>query len=389
MRPPALRPPALPGTKPLVVVCAGGGGVGKTTTSAALGLALARRGRSTLIVTIDPARRLAGALGVPISHEVTRVTLPAAGGRLFALMPDPRRSLRTFIEHLFEEEPGARARVQANGIYRGFADAAAGVHELVAVNLVARATMLFTFDVVVIDTAPSRHAIDFVTYPGRLATLLGGRAVTWLSSLARHAPEAQAGGAATMRPPARAGTIEKLVRRVTGPVLARDTAALFGELAHVRARFVAQAERASELLLGQRTAYALVAAPTAAAHEDVLFLAKRLEELGHAPRSIVINRADVRPPSFVEVLRDSWQVPPSILDTLRTLEDERANRSAAADVLAADFARRLKGVAQVRLPQIESTAPEAIVMALSDELDAHLETILPLAARARSAPWSR
>lgn len=381
VRPPArsVRPSPLLAARPLVVVCAGGGGVGKTTVSAALGVALARRGRSTLIVTIDPARRLAGALGVPISHEVTRVGLPAAGGRLFALMPDPRRSLRTFVEQLFEDEPEAKARVLANGIYRGFADAAAGVHELVAVNLVAHATMRGTFDVVVIDTAPSRHAIDFVTYPGRLAALLGGRAVTWLSSLARHAPgpESRQEGASPTRPPARAGTIEKLVRRVTGPVLARDTAALFGDLARVRARFVAQAERASELLLGKRTAYALIAAPTAAAHDDVLFLAKRLEGLGHTPRSIVMNRADTRPAPFVEVLRGSRHVPPSLVDALRTLEDERASRSAAADRFAADFAKRLEGVAQVRLSQIESTAPEAIVMALSDELDAHIETLLP------------
>jgi anion-transporting ArsA/GET3 family ATPase len=229
----------------------------------------------------------------------------------------------------------------------------------VAVNLVAHATMRGTFDVVVIDTAPSRHAIDFVTYPGRLATLLGGRAVTWLSSLARHAPEPESQQAGSP------------------PVLARDTAALFGDLARVRARFVAQAERASELLLGERTAYALVAAPTAAAHDDVLFLAKRLEGLGHAPRSIVINRADPRPAPFVEVLRESRHVPTSIADALRALEGERASRSEAADRLAADFAKRLRGVAQVRLSQIEAAAPEAIVMALADEIDAHLETLLP------------
>ena len=118
---------------PLVVVCAGGGGVGKTTTSAALALALARQGRRTLIVTIDPARRLAGAMGVPDlrrGHRACRC--PTRDGRLSALMPDPRRSLRTFIEQLFEDEPAARARAAPEPHLLGLADAAAGVHELVA-----------------------------------------------------------------------------------------------------------------------------------------------------------------------------------------------------------------------------------------------------------------
>jgi anion-transporting ArsA/GET3 family ATPase len=171
---------------PRVVVCVGGGGVGKTSVAAALGLAFARRGRTTLVVSIDPARRLAGAMGVPIAGQVTRAALPGADGRLFGLMPDPRRSLGALVEFLFAEDPAARDRVLSSGLYRGLADAAAGVPELVAMNLVVRATARGEFDAVVIDTAPSRHAIDFVTYPGKLAALLGGRVVAWLANLAAH-----------------------------------------------------------------------------------------------------------------------------------------------------------------------------------------------------------
>jgi anion-transporting ArsA/GET3 family ATPase len=365
--------------EPSVVVCAGGGGVGKTTTAAALSLAAARRGRSTLIVAIDPARRLAGALGVPITDEVTRVALPAAGGRLFALMPDPRRSLLAFADQLFEGEPEAKARVLANGIYRGFDDAAAGVHELVAMNLVAHASSRGSFDLVIIDTAPSRFAIDFVTYPGRLAALLGGRAVTWLSALARRAdkPEALSRRASTRPPPDKAGYIERLIGRVTGPLLIRETAELFSELTGVRERFVALTQRASDLLLGERAAYVLVAAPTAAAHDDVLFLAKRLDKLGHLPRCIVINRADTCPAPFVDTLREASDLPASIIEALDALQDERLSRAEAAGRIAADFARRLQDVPLVRLSYIEATAPEAIVMALSEELDVHLETLLP------------
>jgi anion-transporting ArsA/GET3 family ATPase len=381
MSPHPKLPPA-PGTDapaPRVVVCAGGGGVGKTTTAAALSLALARRGNSTLIVTIDPARRLAGALGVPIADTVTQVTLPAAGGRLFALMPDPRRSLRTFVEYLFEDDPGGLGRVLASGIYQGFADAAAGVHELVAMNLVALASSGGRFDAVVIDTAPSRHAIEFVTYPGRLAALLGGRAVSWLAALARRSegPASPGGEASTAALSGGTGYIARLVGRVTGPWLVRETALLFADLARVRERFVTLTSRAAELLLGERSAYTLVAAPTAAAHDDVRYLVTRLEKLGREPRSIVINRADAAPAPYAQALRASPTLPGAISEVLATLDEERERRTEAADRLAAGLAAHLPGVPQVRLSYVELPAPEAIVMALADELAPHLDTLLP------------
>jgi anion-transporting ArsA/GET3 family ATPase len=359
---------------PRVVVCAGGGGVGKTTTSAALALALARRGQRTLIVTIDPARRLAGAMGVPITDEVTLVPLAEAGGRLSALMPDPRRSLRTFIEQLFEDEPEARARLLQNRLYLGLADAAAGVHELVAMNLVARAASRGSFDVVVIDTAPSRHAIDFVTYPGRLAALLGGRTVGWLAGLAQRAGgTAPSGGLLAWG----TGHVENLLARVLGPNLVSDTAALFGDLAVVRERFVALTQRAADLLLGDGAAYALVAAPTGAARDDVLYLAKRLEKLGRAPRAIVLNRADTEPAPYARALRAGPGVPPAIAEAVALLDEERQGRAAAADAMAADLGQRLPRVPLVRLPHVEAAAPEAIVAALSRALEPHLRAILP------------
>ena len=314
-------------------------------------------------------------MGVPITDAVTAVPLAAAHGRLSALMPDPRRSMHTFIDHLFADEPEARARVLANQLYVGLADAAAGVHELVAMNLVARAATDGDFDVVVIDTAPSRHAIDFVTYPARLAALLGGRSVAWLAGLAQRA----GGDAPAPRGLLSWGTghLEHLLARVTGPNLVRDTANLFGDLAIVRERFVALTRRASELLLGERVAYALVAAPTAAARDDVLFLAERLEKLGRRPRAVVLNRADTRPAPWARALRDGRGVAPSIIEVLDALEAERATRTAAADALAVELRRELPWASVVRLPYIESSAPEAIVATLAAELDAQLAALLP------------
>ncbi len=360
---------------PRVIVCAGGGGVGKTTTSAALSVALAARGHRTLIVTIDPARRLAGAMGVEITDVVTKVPLAVTGGRLSALMPDPRLSMRTFVDHLFVDEPAAKARMLANPLYVGLADAAAGVHELVAMNLVANAAAGGDFDVVVIDTAPSRHAIDFVTYPARLAALLGGRTVSWLAGIAQRAD----GDAPAPKGLLSWGTnrVEHLLARVTGPNLVRDTAALFGDLAVVRERFVALTRLASELLLGERVAYALVAAPTAAARDDVLFLAARLEKLGRRPRAVVLNRADTRPVPWARSLRGGRGVTSSMLEAIDALEQEAQTRTTVADALSRELGKALPWASVVRLPYVEAPAPEAIVAALSRELDAHLAALLP------------
>jgi len=231
---------------------------------------------------------------------------------------------------------------------------------------------------VVIDTAPSRHAIDFVTYPGRLAAMLGGRTVAWLAGLAQRA-------AATSGESKPSGGIlawgkshiEQLLSRVTGPNLVSDTASLFADLATVREPFVELTERAGELLLGPRAAYVLVAAPTAAARDDVLYLARRLEKLGRKPRAIVMNRADTAAPPFVDALQDAPGVSSSMRDAITMLEGERASRAKAADGVAEHLARRLPKVPIVRLSQIEATAPEVVVAALSRELDDHLETLLP------------
>jgi anion-transporting ArsA/GET3 family ATPase len=359
---------------PLVVVCAGGGGVGKTTTSAALALALARQGRSTLIVTIDPARRLAGAMGVPIGDEVTQVPLPDTGGRLFALMPDPRRSMRTLVDELFVNEPAAKAHLLANRLFVGLSDAAAGVHELVAMNLIASAAGGGRFEVVVIDTAPSRHAIDFVTYPGRLAALLGGRTIAWLAGVAERATDrAPSAGVLSWG----AGRVESLLARVTGPNLLGDTASLFGDLARVRERFVALTQHAANLLLGARTAYVLVVAPTAAARDDAVYLHKRLDKLGRKPHAIVMNRGDVAAASYVGVLRETPGIEASVLDAVAILEEERATRARAAATFSAELARALPKMPIVRLPFIEAVAPDEVMLALAEELAAHVETLLP------------
>jgi len=368
-------PQSLP-REPRVIVCAGGGGVGKTTTSAALALALARRGHRTLVVTIDPARRLADALGVtidPLPHVVH--VDPATGDRLYALMPEPKASTRTFMEFLFRDEPASLERLLANRLFQALSDALAGMHELVCMTLVARAASEHTFDYVVVDTAPSRYALDFVSYPPRLAALLESRALGFFGTLADRSGTSASGETESAAAALARKGAEAALARGLGGRLVLDLTGLFSEMLRVRERFAGLANQSSRLLLGESSRYVLVAAPTGSALADVRFLARKLEKLGRRPAGIVLNRADIAARAWAAPLLDDPGTPPALGAALRQLEAERTARTAAADQMADVLAHHLASVPRVRLPFVESRSPADIVLRLADEISSGVSVL--------------
>lgn len=360
---------------PTTIVCAGGGGVGKTTSSAAIAVALARRGATVLVVTVDPARRLAAAMGVEIDERVQPAHVdPAVEGRLFALMPEPRRSTPAFAEILYEGRPDDLARVLANPVYATMADAAAGMHEIVSLILVAKAVEERRYDYLVIDTAPSRNALDFVSYPGRLAVLFEGRALGWFGSMAQRAQ-----GDGTER---RGGFFsgaqdraEALFSRIMNPRVLRDLTQLFADLTLVRERFAKFARISESLLLGPGARYVLVGAPTSSAQADVEFLAKRLDRLKKSPAALLLNRADLHRPDWVgrlEAVVPGW---PALGEALQQVDHEMKNRRRAGDRLAERLAKTIPRVPQVRTPTVEASDPAHIVRALATELTTSLSIV--------------
>src|SRR3954464_9782471 len=150
-----------------MVICAGSGGVGKTTTAAAVALGLAEQGLKVAVVTIDPARRLANALGLrELDNEPRRVEVEAAG-EWWAMMLDAKRTFDQLIEHLAPDEK-TRDEVFANRIYQQLSSAVAGSQEFTAIAKLYELDESGAFDVLVLDTPPSRNALDFLDAPGRL-----------------------------------------------------------------------------------------------------------------------------------------------------------------------------------------------------------------------------
>jgi anion-transporting ArsA/GET3 family ATPase len=352
------------GRRPRVLVCAGGGGVGKTSTSAALALAAAHRGERALVVTIDPARRLADALGIKLGPMVQRVELEAGDGALYALMPDPRLAMRTFVEFLFAHRPRSLERVLSNRMYKVMEDAVPGVHELVAMSLVTQALSAHELDLVVIDTAPSRNALDFITYPKRLAELLRGRAMGWLAQLAhQRAARGESDEGDEMKP---RGRVMRLLEKGLGPVI-YDVGALSAELVGVIDRFATLNEQSSTLLLGPMTRYLLVAAPTRAAEDDAKFLYRRLDALKVRPHAVILNATVEPEPSWTGIAASD-----PMREAIDVLASERIQRAEATAAMIEAVSRIRRKLAPICLPYLGPAPPGEIVIALSRALSVHL-----------------
>ncbi len=164
-----------------IIVCVGSGGVGKTTTAAALGLEAARRGRRVLVLTIDPARRLANALGLQsFGNEVRRIELPdaAEGGELHACMLDTQATFDDLVHRLAPDDETRRA-IFGNRIYRVVSDNFAGSQEYMATERLYDVHCSGEYDLIVLDTPPVKNALDFIEAPGRLARFVDRQIVKW------------------------------------------------------------------------------------------------------------------------------------------------------------------------------------------------------------------
>jgi anion-transporting ArsA/GET3 family ATPase len=274
-----------------VCVCAGPGGVGKTTTAAAIGLGLARRGARVVVLTIDPAKRLAGALGLEQlggePHLVDRTALAQAdiqlpaGGELWALTLDVKGTFDALIAGLADDE-GEREAVYANRIYQELSTAIAGSQEFTAVARLYELARDERFDVIVLDTPPSRNALDFVQAPARLGGFFDGRAVKVFLT---------PGGLAARLFGRGTGIVLSVFTRVTGVDLMGDISTFFRTLGSGIAESVS--ERASSigaLLRDPGTMFAIVTSPEPEPVRETMHLAGELDRADLHRGALIVNR---------------------------------------------------------------------------------------------------
>ncbi len=259
-------------------ICVGAGGVGKTTVAAAIACLRAARGERVAVVTIDPAPRLAQALGFDeLSGEPRRV--PGAG-ELWAMRLDPKRTLDELIASLAPSDQ-VRERALSNRIYRELSGAVAGSQEFSAVAKLYELDRDGSFDAIVLDTPPSRNALDFLDAPARLTHFFEGRALRLLL----------AQGSLATRAASRAGApLLGVLGRLTGAGVLREITAFFSAIAGMVDALAERAAAVQALLRDPATTFVLVSSPKREAVEEAIAFAAELRRAELAVAALVVNR---------------------------------------------------------------------------------------------------
>jgi anion-transporting ArsA/GET3 family ATPase len=270
-----------------IIVCCGSGGVGKTTTAAVVALQAARRGRKTVVVTIDPAKRLADALGLDaggLTGDPRRIDGDWPG-ELWAMMLDTKSTFDALVAK-HAADPAQAERILANTFYRNISEALSGTQEYMAMEKLYELHEDAAYDLVVVDTPPTRHALDFLDAPRRLSHFLEHRLFRMLvaprSGLVRAVNVA-------------AQTFLRSVSRVVGGEVIDDAIAFFQAFEGMEEGFRERADRVNQLLADDAaTAFLLVASARRDTMQEARYFADRLHDAGIPVEGLIVNRVHPR-----------------------------------------------------------------------------------------------
>jgi len=271
-----------------VIVCTGAGGVGKTTTAAALAIEAARRGRRTIVLTIDPARRLAQSLGLSRLSTSPR-SVPDVDG-LDAMMLDMKRTFDEIVER-HASSPDRVQRILDNRFYQQLSASLAGTQEYMAMEKLYDLHETGRYDCIVIDTPPTRNALDFLDAPRRLTDFLEGRFLTMFLS-----PGLTAGRFATRAVGVGTGLFMRAASRITGAVVLEDLAEFFQSFEGMYDGFKTRAQSVYRLLQQPGSAFVVVSSPEPPALREAGYFVRRLARDGMPTAGVVVNRVTVAPP---------------------------------------------------------------------------------------------
>ncbi|MER5639311.1 ArsA family ATPase [Kitasatospora sp. NPDC002227] len=268
--------------KTRIVVCCGSGGVGKTTTAAAIGLRAAERGRKVVVLTIDPARRLAQSMGL---NELDNTPRPVQGttGDLHAMMLDMKR---TFDEVVLAHADPERARaIMENPFYQSLSAGFAGTQEYMAMEKLGQLRSAEQWDLIVVDTPPSRSALDFLDAPNRLGSFLDGKLIRMLTA------PAKVGGRSAMKfLNVGMGLLTGTLGKIFGAQLLTDIQTFVSAMDSMFGGFRERADRTYQLLKAPGTAFLVVAAPERDALREAAYFVDRLAADAMPLAGLVLNR---------------------------------------------------------------------------------------------------
>jgi len=265
-----------------IIVCCGSGGVGKTTTAAALALRAAERGRRTVVLTIDPARRLAQSMGLTELDNTPRA-VKGVDGDLDAMMLDMKRTFDEIV--VTHSEPSKAEQILANPFYQALSSSFAGTQEYMAMEKLGQLKASGAYDLIVVDTPPTRSALDFLDAPDRLTTFLDGRLVKVLV-----APAKMGGKAYLKVVTVGFNVFTGAITRIIGASVLQDVSQFVAALETMFGGFRERAQATYELLKDPGTAFVVVAAPERDALREAAFFVERLAAEKMPLAGLVVNR---------------------------------------------------------------------------------------------------
>ena len=347
-----------------IVVCAGAGGVGKTTTAAAIGLSAAMQGKKAAVLTIDPARRLAASLGLKeLSNEPTRVSprkFATAGieaeGELWAMMLDTKSTFDKVVTRYAASAEQAD-RIISNRFYRNIAGTLSGTQEYMAMEKLYELYADEDFDIIVIDTPPTRNALDFLDAPKRMTEFLDSKVLRFFLI-----PYMKAGGGIFKVANLTATTFLKIVKRIVGADVLQDTAEFFGNLEGMYDGFKQRAGEVAKLLKSNATSFVVVTSPAEDSVTEATFFGTRLDESGLPFGALVVNRVhpkwgdpiDVTPRQMSKLHAGDEQA--ALLVKLLEIEHDFGNVVRWEEKNLETLARKIPRHRWVRVPYLEQEA---------------------------------
>ena len=281
-----------------IIVCCGSGGVGKTTAAAAIGLRAAERGRQACVLTVDPARRLAQSMGLTSLDNTPRpvdgVDI-SGGGSLHAMMLDMKRTFDEIVEA--HADPDRAAQILANPFYQSLSSSFAGTQEYMAMEKLGQLRHADEWDLIVVDTPPSRSALDFLDAPERLGRFLDGRLIRLLTVPAR------AGMSYMKVLNAGFSMMTSALTKILGAQVLKDAQTFVSAFDTMFGGFRERAEWTYRLLQAPGTAFLVVAAPEPDALREASYFVERLDAERMPLAGLILNRVHVSPAAQLSAAR--------------------------------------------------------------------------------------